>query len=115
MVVGGWAVVAVVVVVVLTQIGAALTTWTAPGLARVSPDMVEARVSGLCWSPWVWLTVAELLSFGVAGYGAQLMGRLRSDSEEFCKALEGMGDEDEFSLLRPSLLKYTFCAVVGCR
>ena len=44
MAVGGWAVV-VVVVVVLTQIGAALITWTAPGLARVSRDTVVGSVT----------------------------------------------------------------------
>ena len=32
----------------------------------------------------------------MAGYGAQLMGRLRSDSEELCEALEGISEEDAF-------------------
>ena len=84
----------VVVVVVLTQIGAALTTWMAPGLVRVSLGMVVVRDVESCWFPWAWLVVVELLSSGVAGYGAQLMGRLRSDSEEFCKALGDIGGED---------------------
>ena len=40
-----------------------------------------------------------LLSSGVAGYGVQLMGRLRSDFKEFCEALEDMGSGDGFLLL----------------
>ena len=91
------------VVVVLTHIGAVLTTWTALGLARVSLDTVVARGVELYWFPWAEPMVVELLSFGVAGYGVQSMGRLRSDFEEFCKALEDMSDEDG-SLLSSSLL-----------
>ena len=87
---------AVVVVVVLTQIGAALTTWTAPGLARENPGTVVARDVESCWSPWARLVVVVPLSFSVAGYGVQLMGRLRSDCEEFCEALGDMGGEDVF-------------------
>ena len=82
------------VVVVLTQIGAALTTWTAPGLARVSRDMaVEIGVGSFECSE-VGPAVVVPSSFGVAGYGVQSMGRLRSDCEEFCEALGDMGDED---------------------
>jgi hypothetical protein len=103
MAVGGRVV--VVVVVVLTQIGAVLTTWMALGLARVNLSTVVARDVELCWSPWAWLMVVESLSFGVAGYRAQLMGRLRSDSEEFCKAFGDIGDEDGLSPLRPLLFK----------
>ena len=95
MVAEGW-VVAVVVVVVLTQIGAALTTWTAPGLARVSHDMVVETDVGSFECSEVGLVVVVPLSFGVAGYGVQSMGRLRSDCEEFCEALGDMGDEDVF-------------------
>ena len=93
------------VVVVLTQIGAVLTTWTALGLARVSLDMAVGRDVELCWCSWVRLVVAGPSSSDVAGYRVQLMGRLRSDFEEFCEALEDMGDGDEFSLLQLSLLK----------
>ena len=100
---GGWVV--VVVVVVLTQIGAALTTWTAPGLARVSLDMVVGRDAESRWCSWAELVVMGLLSFGMAGYGVQLMGRLRSDFEEFCKALEDMSDGDDLSSSQSSLLK----------
>ena len=95
----------VVVVVVLTQIGAALTTWMALGLVRVSPSMVAARDVESCWFPWAWLMVVEVLSSDVAGYGAQLMERLRSDSEEFCEAFGDIGGEDGLSPLQPSLLK----------
>ena len=95
----------VVVVVVLTRIGAVLTTWMAPGLARVSLGTAAVRDVESCWFPWAWLMVVESLSFGVAGYGAQLMGRLRSDSEEFCEAFGDIGDEDGLSPLQPSLLK----------
>jgi hypothetical protein len=102
MVAGGWA---EVVVVVLTHIDAALTTWMALGLARVSLDMVVARGVELCWLPWVRLVVAGLLSSSTAGYGVQLMGRLRSDFEEFCEALEDMSDEDGSSKLLSLLLK----------
>jgi hypothetical protein len=92
---GGWAVV-VVVVVVLAQIGAALTTWTAPELARVSRDTaVETDAGSLEYSE-VGLAVVVPLSFGVVGYGVQSMGRLRSDCKEFCEALGDMGDEDAF-------------------
>ena len=84
----------VVVVVVLTQIGAALTTWTAPGLARVSRDMVAGRAAGSFGCSGAGLAVVGSWSFGVAGYGVQSMGRLRSDCEEFCKALGDMSDED---------------------
>ena len=95
MAVGGWAIV-VVVVVVLTQIGAALTTWTAPGLARVSRDKaVETGGESVACSV-VEPVVVVSLSFGVAGYGVQSMGRLRSDCEEFCEALGDMSDEDAF-------------------
>ena len=86
----------VVVVVVLTRIGAALTTWTAPGLARVSRDTAVEIDAGLSGYSAVGLAVVVPLSFGVAGYGVQLIGRLRSDCEEFCEALGDMGDEDVF-------------------
>ena len=89
----------VVVVVVLTQIGAALTTWTAPGLARVSRDMVVEIGAGPFECSVVELVVVVPLSFGVAGYGVQSMGRLRSDCEEFCEALGDMGSGDAFLLL----------------
>ena len=82
--------------VVLTQIGAALTTWTAPGLARVSLDTAAERGAGLFECSVAELAVAGPLSFGVAGYGVQLMGRLRSDCEEFCEALGDMSGGDEF-------------------
>ena len=86
----------VVVVVVLTQIGAALTTWTAPGLARVSRDTaVGTDVESFGYSV-VELAVVVPSSSGVAGYGVQSMGRLRSDCEEFCEALGDMGEEDVF-------------------
>ena len=104
MAVGGWAAV-VVVVVVLTQIGAALTTWTAPGLARVSRDTAVETGAGSFGCSEVGLVVVVPLSFGVAGYGVQSMGRLRSDCEEFCEAFGDMSREDESSLLRPSLFK----------
>ena len=84
----------VVVVVVLTQIGAALTTWTAPGLVRVSRDTAVEIGAGLLGCSGVGSAVVVPLSFGVAGYGVQSMGRLRSDCEEFCEALGDMGDED---------------------
>ena len=87
----------VVVVVVLTQIGAALTTWTAPGLARVSRDTAVETAAGSFECSKVGLAAVVLLSFDVAGYGVQSMGRLRSDCEEFCEALGDMGDEDAFS------------------
>ena len=93
MVVEGWA---VVVVVVLTRIGAALTTWTAPGLARVSRDMVVERDAESFECSEVGLVAAVPLSFVMAGYGVQSMGRLRSDCEEFFEALGDMGDEDGF-------------------
>ena len=96
MVAEGWA--AVVVVVVLTQIGAALTTWTAPGLARVSLDTVVVRAAESFGCSGVELVVVGPWSFGVAGYGVQSMGRLRSDCEEFCKAFGDMGSEDVFLL-----------------
>ena len=94
MAVEGWV---VVVVVVLTQIGAALTTWTAPGLARVSCDMAAERGAGSSECCEVGLAAVGLLSFVVAGYGVQSMGRLRSDCEEFCKAFGDMSSGDEFS------------------
>ena len=103
MAVGGWA--AVAVVVVLTQIGAVLTTWMAPGLVRVSLDTAVERGAESFGCSWAEPVVAGLLSFGVAGYRAQLMGRLRSDFKEFCKALEDMGGGDGLSLLQPSLFK----------
>ena len=103
MAVGGWAVV-VVVVVVLTQIGAALTTWTAPGLARVSHDTAAETDAGSFECSEVGLAFVVPLSFGVAGYGVQSMGRLRSDCEELCEALGDMRDEDAF----PSLLSWLF-------
>ena len=84
---------------VLTQIGAALTTWTAPGLARVSLSMVVERDVGLCWCSWAELAVMGPSSSVVAGYGVQSMGRLRSDCEEFCEAFGDMGSEDVFLLL----------------
>ena len=83
-----------VVVVVLTQIGAALTTWTAPGLARVSRDTAVEIGVGLFECSGAGPVVVVPLSFGVVGYGVQSMGRLRSDCEEFCEALGDMGDED---------------------
>ena len=86
----------VVVVVVLTQIGAALTTWTAPGLARVSRDTAVEIDAGLSEYSAVGLAVVAPLSFGVAGCRVQSIGRLRSDCEEFCEALGDMGDEDVF-------------------
>ena len=95
----------VVVVVVLTQIGAALTTWTAPGLARVSRDTAAETVAGLLGCSEVGLVVVVPLSFGVAGYGVQSMGRLRSDCEEFCEALGDMSSEDVSLPLRLSLFK----------
>ena len=95
----------VVVVVVLTQIGAALTTWTAPGLARVSRDTVVGTDAGSCGCSEAGLVVVAPLSFGVAGYGVQSMGRLRSDCEEFCEALGDMGGEDAFSASYLSLFK----------
>ena len=104
MVAGGWAVV-VVVVVVLTQIGAALTTWTAPGLARVSRDTAVETDAGSFGCSEVVLAFVVLLSFGVAGYGVQSMGRLRSDCEEFCEALGDMSNEDAFSSSSSWLLK----------
>ena len=93
MVAVGWA---VVVVVVLTQIGAALTTWTAPGLVRVSLDTVVERAAESFEYSGAELVAVEPLSFGVVGYGVQLMGRLRSDCEEFCEAFGDMGSEDVF-------------------
>ena len=91
---GGWAV--VVVVVVLTQIGAALTTWTAPELARVSLDTAVERGAELFECSEAEPVVVGPLSFAVAGYGVQSMGRLRSDCEEFCEAFGDMGDGDAF-------------------
>ena len=88
------------VVVVLTQIGTALTTWTAPGLARVSRDTAVETDAGSFECSAVGLAVVVPLSFGVAGYGVQSMGRLRSDCEEFCEALGDMDGEDA---LLPSL------------
>ena len=82
------------VVVVLTQIGAALTTWTAPGLARVSRDTVVGRDAESLECSEVGLVAVVLLSFVVIGYGVQSMGRLRSDCEEFCEALGDMSDGD---------------------
>ena len=84
------------VVVVLTQIGAALTTWTAPGLARVSLDTAVERGVELSECSMAEPAAAGSLSFGVAGYGVQLMGRLRSDCEEFCEAFGDMSDEEFF-------------------
>jgi hypothetical protein len=101
---GGWAAV-VVVVVVLTQIGAAPTTWTAPGLARVSRDTAVETGAGSCGCSEARLVAVVPLSFGVAGYGVQSMGRLRSDCEEFCEALGDMGSEDASSPSYPSLFK----------
>ena len=86
----------VVVVVVLTQMGAALTTWAALGLARVSRDTAVEIDAGWFECSEVGLVVVVPLSFSVAGYGVQSMGRLRSDCEEFCEALGDMGDEDAF-------------------
>ena len=87
----------VVVVVVLTQIGAALTTWTAPGLVRVSLDMAVEIAAGSSGCSGVGLAVVVPLTSGVAGYGVQSMGRLRSDCEELCEALGDMGNGDAFS------------------
>ena len=70
---GGWAVV-VVVVVVLTQIGAALITWTAPGLARVSRDTVVETDAGSFECSEVGLSVVAPLTFGVVGYGSSRWG-----------------------------------------
>ena len=95
----------VVVVVVLTQIGDAPTTWMAPELARVSRDMAVETDAGLCECSGASLVVVAPLSFGVAGYGVQSMGRLRSDCEEFCEALGDIGDEDAFSPLCLSSFK----------
>ena len=95
----------VVVVVVLTQMGAALTTWMAPGLVRVSRDMAVEIDAGLFERSGVGLVVVVPLSFGVAGYGVQSMGRLRSDCEEFCEALGDMGAEDAFLLSSSWLFK----------
>ena len=103
MVVEGWAV--VVVVVVLTQIGAALTTWTAPGLARVSLDTAVERGVESFECSGAELVIVGPLSFGVAGYRVQSMGRLRSDCKEFCKAFGDMGDEDVFLLSSSWLFK----------
>ena len=102
MAVGGWA---VVVVVVLTQIGAAPTTWTAPGLARTSRDRAAETGAGSPECSEVELMVVVPLSFGVAGYGVQSMGRLRSDCEEFCEALGDMGTGDVFLSLSSWLFK----------
>ena len=74
----------------------ALTTWTAPGLVRVSLDTVVERGAGSFEYSVAELAVGELLSFSVAGYGVQLMGRLRSDCEEFCEAFGDMRGEDVF-------------------
>ena len=95
----------VVVVVVLIQIGAALTTWTAPGLARVSRDTAVETDAVSFGCSEVGLVVVVPLSFGVAGYGVQSMGRLRSDCEEFCEALGDMSDGDAFSLSLSWLFK----------
>jgi hypothetical protein len=95
----------VVVVVVLTQIGAALTTWTAPGLARVSLDTAVETDAGSSECSGVGLAVMVPLSSGVAGYGVQSMGRLRSDCEEFCEALGDMSGGDALSLLLSWLFK----------
>ena len=84
----------VVVVVVLTQMGAALTTWTAPGLARVSRDTVVGRGAESFECSEAGLAAVVPLSSVMAGYGVQLMGRLRSDCEEFCEALGDMSGGD---------------------
>ena len=78
--------------VVLTCIGVALTTSTAPWLVMASPGIMVVRDMGLHWVPWVGLGATELLSCDEAGYGVQSMGRLRSDFEEFYEALEDMGE-----------------------
>ena len=101
---GGSAVV-VVVVVVLTQIGAAPTTWMAPGLVRTSLDTAVGTGAGSRGCSEAGLVVVVPLSFGVAGYGVQSMGRLRSDCEEFCEALGDIGSEDASSPSYPSLFK----------
>ena len=68
--------------VVLTQIGAALTTWTALGLARVSLDMVVERDAELSEYSVVELAVAGPLSFVVAGYRVvRLLGALELGCE----------------------------------
>ena len=82
------------VVVVLTQIGAAPITWTAPGLARVSRDMAVGRDAESFECSEAGLAAVVPLSFAAAGYGVQSMGRLRSDCEEFCEALGDMSDVD---------------------
>ena len=83
---------------VLAQISAALTTWMALGLARVSLGMVVGRDVESCWCSWAGPVGMGPSSSSVAGYGVQIMGRLRSDFEEFCEALEDMGDGDGFLL-----------------
>ena len=102
------------VVVVLTQIGAALTTWTAPGLAMVSRDTVVARDAESFGSSVVGLVAVVPLSFDVAGYGVQSMGRLRSDCEEFCEALGDMSDGDGFLPSYSSSFKYVSRTAIGC-
>ena len=84
------------VVVVLTQIGAALTTWTAPGLARVSRDTAVETAAGSFECSEVGLAAVVPLTSDVVGYRVQSMGRLRSDCEEFCEALGDIDDEDVF-------------------
>ena len=103
MVVGDWA--AVVVVVVLTQIGAALTTWTAPGLARVSLDTAVERGAESFGCSEAEPVAVGPLSFGVAGYRVQSMGRLRSDCEEFCEAF---GDMDGGGIVFVLSLSWSF-------
>ena len=77
----------------------AVTTSMAPQLVMVSPDMAVVRGMGWHWLPWVELAATELLLSDKAGYRVQLMGRLRSDFKEFCKALEDIGNVDGSSLL----------------
>jgi hypothetical protein len=100
--------------VALTQIGAALTTWMALGLARVSLDTAVERGVESFGCSWAELVVVGPLSFSMAGYGVQSMGRLRSDFEELYEALEDMSGGDEFSLLQPLLFKWISCTVVRC-
>ena len=88
------------VVVALTQIEAVLITWMAPGLVRVSLDMGVVIVAESCSLLRAALVVTGLWSFGKAGYGVQLIWRLRSDCKEFFEALEDMrvlGDGGELS------------------
>ena len=101
----------VVVVVALTHIRAAPMTSMALRLVRVSPDMAVVIDVELCLFLGARLAGTELSSFNEAGYGVQLMGRLRSDYEELFEALEDMReleDGDGSSLQRSLLLNNIF-------